>query len=84
VLPEKLIGPQLLKQFSPFYGRGSAHVPGLVKCFVTWQSSHSDELLTPCPTPSFEDHPLSAIRHCIFSIFAATIHIWRPFLLLQP
>ena len=27
-----------------------------------------------------EDHPLSAFRYCLFNIFAATLHIWRPFL----
>jgi hypothetical protein len=25
-----------------------------------------------------KDHPLSAVRNCLFSIFAATLHIWRP------
>jgi hypothetical protein len=25
-------------------------------------------------------HPLSAVRHSLFKIFAATFHIWRPFL----
>jgi len=25
-----------------------------------------------------ENHPLSAIRGCLFSIFTATLHIWRP------
>jgi len=23
-------------------------------------------------------HPLSAVRDCLFNIFAATLHIWRP------
>jgi hypothetical protein len=32
----------------------------------------------PRPTPKLEDHPLSAVRDCLFSIFAATLHIWRP------
>jgi hypothetical protein len=35
-------------------------------------------LLAPRPTPKLEDHPLSAVRDCLFSIFAATLHIWRP------
>jgi hypothetical protein len=28
-------------------------------------------LLAPHPTPKLENHPLSAVRDCIFSIFAA-------------
>jgi len=39
--------------------------------------SYSEELLAPCPTPKLEDHPLPAIHCCSFSIFAATLHIWR-------
>ena len=34
-----------------------------------------DELLTPRPTPRLEDNPLSAVRDCLFNIFAATLHI---------
>jgi hypothetical protein len=33
------------------------------------------ELLAPCPTLKLEDHPLSAVRDCLFNIFAATLHI---------
>jgi hypothetical protein len=35
-------------------------------------------VLAPRPTPKLEDHPLSAVRDCLFNIFAATLHIWRP------
>jgi hypothetical protein len=35
--------------------------------------------LFPCPIPKQDDHPLSALRNCLFSIFAATLHLWRPF-----
>jgi hypothetical protein len=42
---------------------------------------YGEELLAPRPTPKLEDHPLSALRVCIF---AATLHIWRPFLHPQP
>jgi hypothetical protein len=38
------------------------------------------ELLAPHLTPKLEDHPLSAVRDCLFNIFAATLHNWRPFL----
>ena len=34
-----------------------------------------EELLAPCPTPKMENHPLSAVRDCLFSIFTATLHI---------
>jgi len=32
-------------------------------------------LLAPCPTHKLEDHPLSAVCDCLFSIFTATLHI---------
>jgi hypothetical protein len=35
------------------------------------------ELLAPRPTPKLEDHPLSAVRDCLFNIFAATLQNWR-------
>jgi len=38
-------------------------------------SFYGEELSTPRPTPKMEDHPLSAVRDCLFSIFAATLHI---------
>jgi hypothetical protein len=34
-------------------------------------------LLAPRPTPKLEDHPLSAVRDCLFNVSAATLHIWR-------
>jgi hypothetical protein len=39
---------------------------------------YGEELLTPRPTPKLEDNPLSTVRYCLFTIFAATLHIWRP------
>jgi len=36
---------------------------------------YGEELLALRPTPKLEDHPLSAFRDCLFSIFAATLHI---------
>jgi hypothetical protein len=29
------------------------------------------ELVAPRPTPKLDDHPLSGVRDCLFSIFAA-------------
>jgi hypothetical protein len=34
---------------------------------------YGEELLAPRPTPKLEDHPLSAVRDCLFNIFAATL-----------
>jgi Ca2+/Na+ antiporter len=42
---------------------------------------YGQELLAPRPTPKLENHPLSAVQDCIF---AATLHIRRPFLHPQP
>jgi len=41
---------------------------------------YGDELLAPRPTPKLDDHPLWAFRDCLFNIFAATLHIWGPFI----
>jgi hypothetical protein len=38
---------------------------------------YGEELLALSPTPKLEDHPLSAVRDCLFNIFVATLHIWR-------
>ena len=34
-----------------------------------------ERLLAPCPTPKLEDHPSSAVRDCLFNLFAATLLI---------
>jgi hypothetical protein len=44
---------------------------------------YGEALLAPRPTPKLEDHPLSAVRDCLFNI-AATLHTWRAFLHPQP
>jgi hypothetical protein len=36
---------------------------------------YGEELLARRPTPKLENHPLSAVRDCIFHIFAAILHI---------
>jgi hypothetical protein len=41
-------------------------------------------LLAPRPTPKLEVHPLLSVCGCLFNIFAATLHRWRPFLHPQP
>jgi len=41
-------------------------------------SFYGEELLKPRPTTKLEDHPLSAVRDCLFNTLAATFHIRRP------
>jgi hypothetical protein len=36
---------------------------------------YGEELLAPRPTPKLEDHPSLAVGDCLFSIFAASLHI---------
>ena len=36
---------------------------------------YGEELLAPRPTPKLEDHTVSAVRICLFNIFAPTLHI---------
>jgi hypothetical protein len=47
--------------------------------FVTSLFFYGEELLAPRPAPKLEGHPLSAVRDCLFNIFAATLHTWRVF-----
>jgi hypothetical protein len=49
----------------------SAQVRGFV---ITKVRFHSEEILSPRPTPKLEGHPLSAVRDSLFNIFAATLH----------
>ena len=83
VLLEKLTGSQLIMKFPTFYG---------TRKFITaftrprhlnlskYQWTFREDLLAPRPTPKLEDHSVSAVRDCLFNLFAATLHIWRPFL----
>ena len=59
-------------------------IRGCCDRFATLLILYCDELLAPRPTPKLEDHSLSAVRCCLFNIFAATLHIWKPFLHPQP
>jgi hypothetical protein len=36
---------------------------------------YSEELSASRPTPKLENHPLPAVRDCLFNIFAASFHI---------
>ena len=58
---------------------------GFFECVVTWLNFFfGEELSAPRPTPKLEYCLLSAVQDWLFYIFAATIHIWRPFLHPQP
>jgi hypothetical protein len=54
---------------------GSVRFRGFLWYFVTSFIFYGEELLAPRPTPELEDHSLSAVRDCLFKIFAATLHI---------
>jgi hypothetical protein len=53
----------------------SVQVGGFVcEYLITKISFHGEKLLAPRPTPKLEDHPLSAVRDCLFNIFAGTLN----------
>jgi hypothetical protein len=58
-------------------------MPNLMYSFLSLgrskESINGEESLVPSPTAKLEDHPLSAVCNCLFSIFEATLHIWKPF-----
>jgi hypothetical protein len=58
--------------------------PRLCRLFRNIIIFYGEELLAPRTNPKLEDHPLSAIRDCLFNVFAATLRNWRPFLHPQP
>ena len=85
-LLEKLIfpkmsrnSPQFIKREEPLpHSRAPATCHSLRSCkiipnILNWVVSTST-------TAKLEDHPLSAVRDCLFNIFAPTLHIQRPFL----
>jgi hypothetical protein len=43
------------------------------ECFRNKLIFYGEELLAPRPAPKLEDHPLPAVRDCLFSIFAASL-----------
>jgi hypothetical protein len=51
--------------------------PRLCESFRNKLIFYGEELLAPCPTPKLEDHALSAVRDCLFNIFAGSLHNWR-------
>jgi hypothetical protein len=63
---------------------GSVRFPGFCVWIVSWFTFQGEELCAPRPKPKVEDQLFSALRDCLFNIFAATLHICRPFLHFQP
>jgi hypothetical protein len=54
------------------FAKESVLVRGSTVCIVADYEFYGGGLLAPRPTPKLEDHPLSAVRDCLFSIFAST------------
>jgi hypothetical protein len=52
--------------------------------FVTSLFFYSEGSLAPRPTPKKGNHPLLVVRGCLFNLFAATLHSWRPSLHPEP
>jgi hypothetical protein len=52
--------------------------PRLLLIFRNKLILYCEVLWAPRPTPKLEDRPLSAVHDCLFNMFAATIHMWRP------
>jgi hypothetical protein len=75
---------QLLKNFPAFFGTRRfitvftrALHWSLCVHFRNKVFFYGEELLAPHPTPKLEDHHLSAVRDCLFNIFAASLQNWR-------
>jgi hypothetical protein len=58
--------------------QGIRPIRGLLWHFVTKLHFYGEGLLAPRPIPKLEDRPLAAVLDCLFHIFAATLHNWRP------
>jgi hypothetical protein len=64
----------ILSQLNPVHTPTSHFLKIRCEYLVTKIRFHREELLAPRPTPKLEDRPLSAVRDCLFNIFAATLH----------
>jgi hypothetical protein len=52
--------------------------PRLFRIFRNKLAFHGEGLLSPRPTTNLQDHLLSFVRECLFSMLAATLHCWLP------
>ena len=56
--------------FPAFYGNRKFKQAGNPEALT-----YGEEFLATSPTSKLEDHPLSAVRNCLFSIFADTVDV---------
>jgi hypothetical protein len=95
VLLEKLTGFQLVEKFPAFYrsrrfitaftsARHLSLYRGFLQMIRNRIRFYGDELLAPSPNPQVGGPTLSAVRDCLFNIFAATLHIGGRYLHPQP
>jgi hypothetical protein len=71
--------PNLMSIFfsrRPFF-QGIRPGPKLLENFRNKFIFYGEEFLVVRPIPKLEDRPLSAVRDCLVSIFAATLQNWR-------
>jgi hypothetical protein len=73
-----LLSPRLLWNLTFHYRVHKIRLPRSCVTFRNKLFFNGEELLTPHPTSRLENHPLSVVCDCLFNIFAATFHIWRP------
>jgi hypothetical protein len=52
-------------------------VPILKPCVIFYGILYfyCKELLTTCPSPKLDDHPLWAVQYCLFSMFTCILHL---------
>jgi hypothetical protein len=76
----KLLVPQLHSKFSALYTarrliailtKPASYLTFCNMLILLWLRAVS-------PTPNLEDHPIKAVCRCLFNIFTAMPHIWRP------
>jgi hypothetical protein len=58
--------------------------PRLCRLFRNIIIFYGEEMLAPRSNSKLEPHPLSAVRDCLFNVFADTLHNWRPFVHPKP
>ena len=76
--PESLLPHSQVPATCPYPEPYQSISPGPRHCLWIFHnkiSFNKEELLAPRPPPKLEDRPLSAAHDCLFSIFAATLHI---------
>ena len=56
----------------------SCQIPGPCVKFLNEDGFYNLKLLASCQTPKLEDYSWSTVHDCLFIIFAAILHIWRP------